>query len=144
MLIFFRLVLILIIFTTCVSCNEKIFYSGKVLNEKKFNFAEFRNKEEVINKLGNPNYIDPIETKYYYFSERKNVKNFFEQQITNRTLVVFTFNKNDTIRLVSQYDLNDEKDIKYIKERTPNELIQTGIIKKIFGGIGNTTPINTQ
>jgi len=144
MFIFFRLLLFLIIFIFCVSCNEKILYSGKVFNEENFEFAKLKNKKEVVDKLGNPNYIDPIEKKYYYFSEKKYVKNFFKQKIINRIVVVFIFNENETIKSVSQYDLNDEQDIKNIEETTPNELIKRGLIQKIFGGVGNTIPSTTQ
>ena len=144
MFIFIRLLLISIIFILSSSCNEKINYSGKILNEENFYFSELKNKKEVIDKLGNPNFIDPIEKKYYYFSERKNIKNFFKQKITNRAMVVFTFNENETIKLVSQYDLNDEQDVRLIKDRTPNQIIKTGLIKKIFGGVGGTVPDATQ
>jgi len=105
---------------------------------------KFKNKEEVIDKLGNPNFIDPIEKKYYYYSEKKYVKNFFKQKISNRIMIVFIFNENETIKLVSQYDLNDEQDVKNIKDSTPNELIKRGLIQKIFGGIGNSMPSTTQ
>ncbi|HJL58472.1 MAG TPA: hypothetical protein QGH05_03915, partial [Alphaproteobacteria bacterium] len=81
---------------------------------------------------------------YYYFSEKKYVRNFFKQRITNRIMVVFIFNENETIKSVSQYDLNDEQDVKNIKESTPNELIERGLIKKIFGGVGTTIPSTTQ
>ena len=144
MYIFFRLLLFLMIFILCVSCNEKISYSGKIFNEENFDFAKLKNKKEVVDKLGNPNYIDPIEKKYYYFSEKKYVKNFFKQKISNRIVVVFIFNENETIKSISQYDLNDEQDVKNIKESTPNELIKRGLIQKIFEGIGNTTPITPQ
>ena len=63
------------------------------------------------------------------------MKNFFKQKISNRILVVFVFNENETIKLVSQYDLNDEQDVKNIKESTPNELIKRGLIQKLFGGV---------
>jgi len=46
--------------------------------------------------------------------------------------------------LISQYNLNDEQDVKNIKDSTPNELIKRGLIQKIFGGIGNTVPSTTQ
>ena len=59
-------------------------------------------------------------------------------------MVVFIFNENETIKSVSQYDLNDKQDVKNIKESTPNELIKRGLIQKIFGGIGNTVPSTTQ
>jgi|TARA_B100001964_G_scaffold63492_1_gene72344 outer membrane protein assembly factor BamE (lipoprotein component of BamABCDE complex) len=132
------------IFILCSSCNEKISYSGKVFNEENINYNELKNKGEVINKLGNPNFIDPFEKKYYYFSEKRYKKNFYKQKITNRTMVVFIFNENETIKLVSQYDLNDEQDVKYIKEKTSNEIIKRGLINKIFGGVGQPTPSTSQ
>ena len=132
------------IFILFISCNEKILYSGKIFNEENFDFTKLKNKGEVVDKLGNPNFIDPIEKKYYYYSEKKYVKNFFKQKISNRIMVVFIFNENETIKLLSQYDLNDEQDVKNIKESTPNELIKRGLIQKIFGGIGNTVPSTTQ
>ena len=144
MFIFFRLLLVLMIFILCASCNEKILYSGKIFYEENFDFAKLKNKKEVVDKLGNPNFIDPIEKKYYYFSEKKYVKNFFKQKISNRIMVVFIFNENETIKSVSQYDLNDKQDVKNIKESTPNELIKRGLIQKIFGGVGNTVPSTTQ
>ena len=144
MFIFFRLQLVLMISLLFVSCNEKILYSGKIFNEENFYFAKLKNKQEVVDKLGNPNFIDPIEKKYYYFSEKKYVKNFFKQKISNRIVVVFIFDENETIKSFSQYDLNDEQDVKNIKESTPNELIKRGLIQKIFGGIGNTVPSTTQ
>ena len=140
MFIFFRLLLILMIFILFVGCKEKILYSGKILNDEDFDFSKLKNKEEVIDELGVPNFIDPIEKKYYYFSEKKYVKNFFHQKISNRIVVVFIFNENETIKLISQYDLNDEQDVKNIKETTPNELIERRLFKKIFGGIGKTVP----
>ena len=132
------------IFILCASCNEKILYSGKIFNEENFDFAKLKNKEEVIDKLGKPNFIDPIEKKYYYFSEKKYVKNFFKKKISNRIMVVFIFNENESIKLISKYDLNDEQDVKNIKDTTPNELIERRLFKKIFGGIGKTVPSTSQ
>ena len=34
------------------------------------------------------------------------------------------------------YDLKDKKNIKFIEEETPNEVIKRGIIEKMFGGVG--------
>jgi len=139
-----RIFLLLMILFTFASCSEKISYSGKILNEGSFQYKELKNKEEILQILGQPNFIDPIEKKYYYFSERKQFKNFFDQKITNRSMVVFIFNEDETVKLVSIYDLNDKKDIKYVKETTPNELIKRGLIEKIFGGVTNAVPNTTQ
>ena len=78
------------------------------------------------------------------FQKKKYVKNFFKQKISNRIIVVFIFNENETIKSVSQYDLNDEQDVKNIKESTPSVLIKRGLIQKIFGGVGNPVPSTTQ
>jgi len=144
MFIFFRILLLLMIFILCLSCNEKTLYSGIIFNEENFEFDKLKNKKDVVDKLGHPNFIDPIEKKLYYFSEKKYVKNFFNQEISNRIVVVFIFDENETIKSISQYDLNDEQDVKNINESTPNELIKRGLIKKIFGGIGNTVPTTSQ
>ena len=144
MFIFIRLLLVLMILILIVSCNEKILYSGKILHEVNFDYAKLKNKEEVVDKLGIPNFIDPIEKKYYYYSEKKYVKNFFKQKIINRIVVVFIFNENETIKSVSQYDLNDEQDIKNIEETTPNELIKRGLIQKIFSGVGQNVPSDVE
>ena len=144
MFIFFRLLLVLMILIFSLSCNDKILYSGKILNEENLDFTKLKNKEEVIDKLGKPNFIDPIEKKYYYFSEKKYVKNFYKTKISNRIMVVFIFNKNETIKLISQYDLNDKQDVKNIKESTPNELIERGLLRKFFGGVGNAVPGTSQ
>ena len=54
------------------------------------------------------------------------------------------FNENNTIKSFSQYDLNDQKYIEFIKDRTPNKIIQRGLIEKIFGGVGKNIPNTTQ
>ena len=144
MYIFFRLLLVLMILIFFVSCNEKILYTGKILYEENYDYAKLKNKEEVIDSLGNPNFIDPIEKKYYYFSEKQYVKNFFKQEISNRIIIVFVFNENETIELVSRYDLSDKQDLKNIKDSTPNKLIKRGLMEKILGGIGNPVPSTPQ
>ena len=136
-----RVNLIIIVFFLFASCNEKITYSGKIINYNSLNLNDFEYKMDVINKIGQPNYIDPIDNKYYYFSEKTENTNFFNKKIIDRIMLVFTFNQDGSIESFSKFDLNDEKDIQYVKEQTPNELIERGLIEKIFGGVGGPTPI---
>ncbi len=132
LLIFFTIVILL------NNCSEKITYSGKILNNN-IDFSKIENKYESINLLGQPNYIDPIENKFYYFSEQKNTKNYFDKKITNRIVIVFSFNNNDQVKSFTQYNLEDEQNIKYVKESTQNELFERGLIEKVFGGVGSAT-----
>ena len=137
---FFRYFLVLFLCGLFISCSEKISYTGKIINYDLFDYTTINNKNEVLNNLGQPNFIDPIEKKYYYFSEKKNVKNFFDQKIESRIMLVFKFKENDTVESSAKYDLNDQKTIKYINDTTPHNLIERGLIEKLFGGIGNNIP----
>ena len=140
----FRASLVLLFFVLFVSCSEKISYTGKIINYDSFDYTRITNKYEVLNEIGQPNFIDPIEKKYYYFSEKKNEKNFFEKKIENRIMLVFEFDENDTIKSITKFDLNDQKTINYIKDTTSHELIQRGLIEKIFGGVGSSVPSTSE
>ena len=118
------------------SCSEKISYTGLIIDKNNFNYENLNTKNEVISNLGNPSFVDPIEKKYFYFSEKIMTKNYFNKKIDNRILVVFNFNDDDMIINVEKFDLNNEKNIKIVKKTTSQELISQGLIEKLFGGIG--------
>ena len=82
MLYIFKKLFLISIILLIANCSEKVSYSGKILNEKNLQLEDLQNKEQVISKIGQPNYIDPIENKYYYFTEKKNMVNFFDQALS--------------------------------------------------------------
>ena len=133
------LILILIFFT--LNCSEKTYFSGKVFNED-FNYNQLTNKQELIETLGNPNFIDLIENKYYYFNEIYMKDSISTENVKNRTILVFLF-ENEEILSVNKYGLDNKKKLNIMNETTENNLIETGIIKKIFGGVSPTNMTNT-
>ena len=140
--IIIKLLLLIISFLIIASCTEKISYSGKIFNFDN-NINNFNNKKDVINILGYPNFIDPIEKKYIYFSEKRSSKNFFDNEVIESKLIVFQFNENDIIQFAKEYNLDNKNKIKFIEDNTENQIIKTGLLEKIFGGVGAaTTPIN--
>ena len=120
------------------SCTEKTIYSGKIINQANIDYSIIKDKNQLINELGNPSYIDPIESKYFYYSEKKIYKNFFDKKTISRILLVFEFNLEEKIKSIDVYNLEDEKDIAIVKEKTKNNLIERGLIEKIFGGVGRS------
>ena len=118
------------------SCTEQTIYSGKIINQANIDYSIIKDKNQLINELGNPSYIDPIESKYFYYSEKKIYKNFFDKKTISRILLVFEFNLEEKIKSIDVYNLEDEKDIAIVKEKTKNNLIERGLIEKIFGGVG--------
>ena len=133
------LILILIFFT--INCSEKTYFSGKVFNED-FNYNQLTNKQELIETLGNPNFIDLIENKYYYFNEIYIKDSISTEDVKNRTILVFLF-ENEEILSVNKYGLDNKKKLNIMNETTENNLIETGIIKKIFGGVSPTNMTHT-
>ena len=117
------------------SCVETKSYSGKLIDEN-FKYDSLLNKTQVTSKLGQPNFIDPVENKYYYYFEKRIKKNIFDSRIEKRTMIVFNFEENENVQSFNQYNLNQEQQINIIKDKTKNNLIDRGLIEKIFGGIG--------
>jgi len=118
-----------------LSCVETKSYSGKLIDEN-FKYDSLLNKTQVTSKLGQPNFIDPIENKYYYYFEKRINKNIFDSRIEKRTMIVFNFKENENVQSFNQYNLNQEQQINIIKDKTKNNLIDRGLLEKIFGGIG--------
>ena len=119
------------------NCSNKITYSGKILNQENLDNINFENKDILISKLVYPSFIDPIENKYFYHSEKNNKKSIFGKKTSYNFIFVFKFDENNNIINSSVYDLkNINKDIDFIKDETENEVVRRGLIEKIFGGVG--------
>ena len=128
----FLITLIFILF----SCSKETIYSGKILNQEDFENINFKNKENLLVKLGPPSFIDPIENKYFYYSEKKIKKSAFNQKTNYSYIFVFKFDTQDNITISKVYDLKNNKNIDLIKEETDNNIVKRGLLEKIFGGVG--------
>ena len=65
-----KVIFYIFIFLILSNCSYKTSYSGKLLDKDVLNDLNFKDKEKLISKLGNPSYIDPIENKYFYFQKK--------------------------------------------------------------------------
>ena len=135
MIKYLKIIIFIVILLITLSCVETKSYSGKLIDEN-FKYDSLLNKTQVTSKLGQPNFIDPIENKYYYYFEKRINKNIFDSRIEKRTMIVFNFEENENVQSFNQYNLNQEQQINFIKDKTKNNLIDRGLIEKIFGGIG--------
>ena len=119
MTIFFKITYLLTTLFFFLSCSETVYYSGKI-KDLNINYDYLKNKEEVLIEFGEPNFIDFIDKKYFYFSEKKITKNFFDNKIISSNIIVFNFNDNDKIMSVNYYDMEDKRNLKHIKKRKKN------------------------
>ena len=125
-----------------ISCTEKVTYTGLMIDEK-INNLEINNKNDLLKLLGQPNYIDPIENNFYYFSEKNISKNNLTKNTVDRLILVYYFDDKDNIINTKKLNLDDEKNINISENRIKNDLIQKGLIEKIFGGVSAQPSIPT-
>jgi outer membrane protein assembly factor BamE (lipoprotein component of BamABCDE complex) len=117
-------------------CTEKTTYSGKIITEKDLSNMKILNKEQLIDKLGRPNYVDKIQNKYFYFTEKNKSKNFYNEKIEFSYLFIFELDKNQKIIKREAINLLDIDNNIYNKKETKSNIVKRGLIEKIFGGVG--------
>ena len=125
------------------NCSNKTTYSGKFLNNEELKEINFTNKEKLISKLGNPSYIDPIENKFFYFSEKSQKKSIFKKEIKYSYVFVFKMNENEEIIETKVFNTKDIDTIKFSDDKTPNQIVKRGLLEKIFGGVGTQQELPT-
>ena len=138
-----KFVFYICIFLILANCSNKTTYSGKIINQDTLQDINFENKNKLISKLGYPSYIDPIENKFFYFSEKSEKKSIFNKDVKYSYVFVFKIDENDQIINSQVYDIKDIKDIRLSKDKTKNELVKRGLLEKIFGGVGTQQELPT-
>ena len=137
---FIKFFLIVILSQYIFGCVEKTTYSGKIINNDDLDL-KILNKNELINKFGQPSYIDNLTNKYFYFTEKKKETNFYNNKIEYSYLFVFEINDNEKIINSESINLLKDQNHKYRKIQTSNNIIKRGLLETIFGGIG-TDPMS--
>ena len=144
MVIIFKLFLFINLMFAIISCSQpKLTYSGKIINQNNLNNLNVSNKSNLVKTFGEPSYIDPIENKYFYYSEKIKEDNFFSRKREYSYIFVFGFDQNDDVVEKKVLNLNELQKIKINKMRTSNSIIKRGLIEKIFGGVGTQKVPNT-
>ena len=130
-------ILIILLFTIYMfGCVEKTSFKGKIISENQLTNLKITNKSDLIEKLGQPSYVDVIQNKFFYFTEKSKEKNFFNKKTEYSYLFIFEFDSNNKIISKESINLlNKDKDL-YVKKETPNNIVERGLIEKIFGGVG--------
>ena len=132
-----KLIVYICIFFILANCSNKTTYSGKILNQKILDDINFENKEKLISELGYPSYIDPIENKFFYFSEISEKKSILKKEVKYSFVFVFRIDQNDKIIESKVFNTKDIKSIKFSRDKTSNNIIKRGLLEKVFGGVGN-------
>ena len=138
-----KFIIYICIFFILANCSTKTTYSGKILNQDTLENINFENKNKLITKLGYPSYIDPIEKKFFYYSELSQKKSILKKEIKHSYVFVFKMDEYDQIIESKVYNTKEIKNIKFSDDKTSNEIIKRGLLEKIFGGVGTQQELPT-
>tara|TARA_X000000950_G_scaffold85321_1_gene107382 strand:- start:1865 stop:2293 length:429 start_codon:yes stop_codon:yes gene_type:complete len=131
------------IFFVLANCSNKTTYSGKIINQETLQDINFENKNKLISKLGYPSYIDPIENNFFYYTEVSEKKSILKKEIKYSYVFVFKIDEYDRIVESKVYNTKDIKNIKFSNDKTSNEIVERGLLEKIFGGVGTQQELPT-
>ena len=132
-----KLIIYICIFFILANCSNKTTYSGKILDNDDLTNINFVDKKNLISSLGYPSFIDPIEKKFFYFSEKTEKKSILKKEIKYSYIFVFKFNKNDKIIDTKVFNTKEIEKINFSNDKTSNDIVKRGLLEKIFGGVGN-------
>ena len=138
-----NLVIFIFIFFILANCSNQTKYSGKILNQEELQDINFETKEKLISKLGFPSYVDPIENKFFYFSEKSEKKSIFKKKINFSYVFVFKIDENDQIIESQVFNTKEIENINFTKDKTSNQIVRRGLLEKIFGGVGTQQELPT-
>ena len=138
-----KIIIYICIFFVLANCSNKTTYSGKMLSLEELQNINFENSEKLISQLGYPSFIDPIENKFFYFSEKSEKKSILTKKIKYSYIFVFKLDKNDQIIETKVFDIKDVENINFSNDKTSNEIVKRGLLEKIFGGVGTQQELPT-
>ena len=139
----YKIILYICIFFILANCSNKTTYSGKIINQEDLKDINFYNKEKLISQLGYPSYVDPIENKFFYFSEKSEKKSIFQKEIKYSYVFVFKMDENNKIIDTKVFNTKDIENIKFRDDKTSNDIIKRGLLEKVFGGVGTQQELPT-
>ena len=138
-----KIIFYICIFFILANCSNKTTYSGKIINADDLQNINFENKKKLISKLGYPTYVDPIENKFFYFSEVSEKKSILKKEIKYSYVFVFKIDEYDKIVETKVFNTKEIKNINFSDDTTSNEIVKRGLLEKIFGGVGTQQELPT-
>ena len=138
-----KFIIYICIFFILANCSNKTTYSGKIINQDTLQNINFENKNNWISRLGYPSYIDPIENKFFYYTELSEKKSILKKEVKYSYVFVFKIDEYDQIVESKVFNTKDIKNIKFSNDKTSNEIVKRGLLEKIFGGVGTQQELPT-
>lgn len=133
-------ILILLAFTSCAQIERR----GYAFELSGFEYLreEINDKNDVIEQMGSPSFINNINGQelWVYYSEDVKKFLFFKPTILNRKITTINFSIDNKISKISNYDLSNDKKITFVDHYTEVASQKKSWWSEIFSNIGQVKP----
>ena len=94
-------------------------------------------KESVAELLGSPTSVAQFEPEVWYYVKREAERlAFFEESVTEQTVVAVKFDAAGIVTDIHRYDLEDGKAIEPVERVTPTRGKELTFLEQLFGNVG--------
>jgi len=93
-------------------------------------------REDVARLLGSPSTLATFDGDWYYVSQRREVRSFFQSKITNQDVVTIKFDDLGIVTEVAQLDLEQSVDVKPESDQTRTLGTEISVVEQLLGNIG--------
>jgi len=104
---------------------------------------DISSKEKVLKVMGSPTLVSNLDNReaWIYYSEDVNYLLFFYPNVKDRKILLLRFDDSEIVRNLEFFDLkNEDHKISFASKHTDVEGHEEGIIKSIFGNVGQIRP----
>ncbi len=145
-----RLLSCLALFAVALSlsaCESRLNTRGNLLDPERI--ADIRpgelSRDEVAEILGSPSSVTPFGSDtWYYISQRTATFAFFAPEVTERQIVVISFNKDGKVTKVDTLGLEGGQTINPIERTTPTHGNRMTVLEQLVGNLGRFKKKKTQ
>lgn len=130
---------LLLVILLLTACESMVHVRGNLLTEDDMKHIQVgkTTQEELKQILGPPTYIEQFSGKgWYYIGEETHTKSFFDPDVEERQVILFTFDKNGIVQRIQMHDETAGLDVEPNEDKTPTLGRDPALFKEIFGGIG--------
>ena len=131
----------LFLFTLNCSSNKVSNNHGFISLQEKFEKITINqtNKNDILSIIGPPSSVSNFDkNKWFYIQRLKTNQSLFKlgiKKIDKNNILIVKFNNKGILMAKKILNINDMKDIEYVKDITEKEFKQNDILFKIFSSI---------
>ncbi len=94
-------------------------------------------RDDVVRLLGTPSTLSSFKDRtWYYIGQRQEQTAFFRPDVTDRSVLIVTFDGRGVVQETRLNTIEDGRDVELVERETPTEGRELTVLQQIFGNLG--------